>query len=197
MEPSTEWSEIVEPDEGDRYAQAEEQIAEIQKKNDKKFGPGRAFHRKQILGLHASLEVFEGPPPFAHHGLFARPGAYETLVRLSNGGFGVASDVIPDVRGFACSVRGVSGDGALNRKTDRQDFLFLNRPTFGFVNSADFFAIVAASSGGQPAILRALIDRHGPVGGPLEAAKLSKDEQSRYDTLLQFAAVELEGTTRK
>lgn len=30
-----------------------------------------------------------------------------------------------------------------------------------------------------------------------EAIKFSKDEQSRYDTLLQFAAVELEGTTKK
>src|ERR1035437_7886342 len=113
LSPSVEWIEKIGVDEAERFATYAQQFAAIQASKSKKYGPGRALHRKQLTAARGTLEVLGGQPDFARHGLFAAPGQFEVWVRLSNGGLDRAPDRTPDIRGFAIQVRGVKGDSAL------------------------------------------------------------------------------------
>jgi hypothetical protein len=170
--PSTQWAEIVGLDEEQRHAEFTEQIVALQSKINRRNGKGRAFHRKPIAGLRGTLQVPELLPEYASQGLFAKPGTYEALVRMSNGSVVPQPDALPDIRGFAISVRGVQGAGALAATTDRQDFLLINFPNFGFEDSRDFADIVGPAAKGQMALLRFLFGKYGPIRGPLEMARL-------------------------
>ncbi len=172
MSPSIDWAERIAPGEAQRHAEFTEQIVALQSRINERRGPGRAFHRKPIVGLRGTLQVPQLLPAHAAQGLFARPGLYEVLVRMSNGSVVPQPDALPDIRGFAMSVRAVEGPGALAASTDRQDFLLINFPNFGFTDSSDFADIVGPAARGQVALLRFLLGKYGPVKGPLEMARL-------------------------
>lgn len=174
-EPSTDWREVVDDAETTRHQRFVEQLVGIQSDVDRTAGPGRAFHRKQVLGLRAELEVRSDLPEHARHGLFARPGSYRGFARLSNGGVRPAADAVPDVRGLALSFRGIEGPGALGRPTDRQDFVLINRPVFGFQDSQPFTTIVPALAEGKTAFLKAMVECFGVTRAPIEAARLGRD----------------------
>ncbi|MGA9148403.1 MAG: hypothetical protein WBZ04_12670 [Candidatus Nanopelagicales bacterium] len=175
QEPSRDWVEVISPDEDRRHRRFADTIVDIQAKVDRKSGPGRAFHRKQVLAARAVFEVNSDVSSAAAHGLFAEMGTYDAIVRLSNGSIVAQRDAIPDVRGFALSVRGLDAPSALGGTTDRQDFLLINRPVFGFRTSQEFAEIVPVSAQGQTALIKYFVSRYGPWKGPLEAAKLTKD----------------------
>lgn len=175
MPPSTQWREQIGVDEEQRHQRFAEAIVGIQAKLDAKYGPGRAFHRKPVLGARATFQVNEDLPACAASGLFAASGTYDAVVRLSNGSIVPQRDAIPDVRGFAFSVRGLDGPSALGGTTDRQDFLLINRPVFGFRSSEEFSEIVPIAAKGQTALIKYFVTKYGPWRGPLEAAKLSAD----------------------
>ncbi len=174
-QPSTGWEESIDPGEDQRHQQFSELIGGIQQRVDRRHGPGRAVHRKQIAGLAATFEVLDDLPDYARHGLFAASSRHDALVRMSNGGITPQSDVMPDIRGLAISVRDVDGPGALGGTTDRQDFLLINRPAFGFRDSRDFAEIVPLAARGQTALVKGLVAAHGVVGGAKAAGSLSKD----------------------
>ena len=165
LEPSTEWTERIAPDEEARFARQAQQIGEVQRITSAKYGAGRTLHRKQRLGMTATIEVAEGLPEHAAHGLFARPGRHDALVRISNGGIHRAKDSTPDIRGFAIKVRGVSGPGALGFDTDAQDFLLINHPVFSLPGSAPFVGLVSASAQGRSSLVRFAIKARGLRGG--------------------------------
>lgn len=173
--PSTEWTEKVEPDEEERHAALVAAITSLQSRVNARQGPGRAFHRKQIAGLRGSFAVATDLPDHARQGLCSASGRYPAVIRMSNGAVVRAADAVPDIRGLAVSVRGVSGPGALGGSTDRQDLLFINRPAFGFSNSEDFAELVPAAARGQAALVRHLVAKHGYVNGLREVARLSAD----------------------
>jgi hypothetical protein len=173
--PSTDWAEIISEDEPDRHAAFTERIVALQSRINAKRGPGRAFHRKQVAALSGTLTVAAGLPEYAAQGLFAQPGEFEVLARMSNGSVTPQPDPVPDIRGFAFSVRGLEAPGALGGTTDRQDFLLINRPAFGFQDSRDFAEIVAVAPKGQRALLGHLIGKYGVVRGPLEMARQAAD----------------------
>ncbi|MFI0433422.1 MAG: catalase [Candidatus Nanopelagicales bacterium] len=177
--PSPNWSESPAPDESVQHEEFSRVIGEIQQRVSRRFGPGRAFHRKQIAGLKGELVIPGHLPEAAAQGLFASPGSYDVLIRLSNGAIAPAADALPDIRGFALSIRGVTGAAALGGETDRQDFLLINLPSLGFHDSADFARIVPLAASGQTALLTGLIKQRGPISGALEAARLTK-ELSRW-----------------
>lgn len=173
--PSTEWSENNDPGEAERFAAYGKQFAALQAAKSKKYGNGRALHRKQLAAAKGSLEVFADLPKFARHGLFAKPGVFETWVRLSNGGMDRAPDRMPDIRGFALHVKGVQGDSALgNGPAVGQDFALINQEVFGFTNSADFVAFVVAASKGMGSLFQHLVKRYGVVQGPLRLVAMAK-----------------------
>ncbi len=173
LSPSTQWQEDVAPDEAERFASYGKQFAAIQARKSKKYGTGRALHRKQITAAIGSLTVLADLPDFARHGLFAKPGSFETWVRLSNGGLDRAPDRMPDIRGFALHVMGVKGDSALgNGPAVGQDFTLINQEVFGFSSSADFVGFVVAASTGMGSLLKFLVKRYGFLGGPMRLVSM-------------------------
>lgn len=170
--PSTQWKEVIAPDEEQRFADYGRQFAELQARKSRKYGSGRGLHRKQLTAARGSLQVLDGLPEFAAQGLFAKPGVHEVLVRLSNGGMDTASDKKPDIRGFAFSVFGVQGDSALGiGPAKSQDFTLINQEKFAFPKSDEFVAFVVAASHGPGALIKFLVGRHGLAGAFKQIAK--------------------------
>jgi hypothetical protein len=173
-QPSTGWQEKVAPDEAERFARYASAFAGLQRRKSERFGPGRALHRKQVLGVAGRLEVLDGLPGHARHGLFASPGAHDAWVRLSNGSADRAPDRRPDVRGFAVKVLGVRGPGALGGETACQDFLLINHPAFAFPRSDEFVELVLAAGKGGGALLAHVFRRYGPIGGARFLARFAR-----------------------
>ena len=175
LTPSTQWQENVAPDEAQRFAGYGQQFAAIQARKSKKYGNGRALHRKQLTAAKGTLEVLGDLPDFARHGLFAKPGSFETLVRLSNGGMDKAADRTPDIRGFSLRVLGVKGESALgNGPAVSQDFALINQEVFGFSSADDFVQFVVAASQGGSSLLKFLFRRYGVLGGPVRLVRMVK-----------------------
>jgi hypothetical protein len=173
--PSTGWQEKITPDEEQRYAGYARQFAEIQARKSARWGPGRTLHRKQITAAHGVLEVLDGLPGFARHGLFAQPRDYDVWVRLSNGGMDHGSDNAPDIRGFSLRVFGVQGDSALGSgPASSQDFTLINQEAFAFSGSGEFVDFVSAASRGNGALFRYIFKRYGLLGAPRQLSKMVK-----------------------
>ena len=179
--PSTEWREQIAPDEAQRFAGYAKRFAQMQKDRSAVFGAGRALHRKQITAAQGTLEVLDGLPDYCRHGLFETPGIHEVWIRLSNGSFDRASDKIPDIRGFALRVMGVSGPAALgNGDTHCQDFSLINQEKFAFAGSDEFVEFVLAAARGKLALLKYVVGRYGLLGGPQQVAKLLKSSAKPF-----------------
>jgi hypothetical protein len=175
MKPSTHWHEKITADEVERFAAYGTQFVELQARKSKRYGNGRALHRKQITAAQGRLQVLSDVPEFARHGLFQKPGDFEVWVRLSNGGMDRAPDAMPDIRGFAMRVLGVTGDSALgNGPAVSQDFTLINQPQFAFPRSDEFVDFVVAAAAGKGALLKFLIKRYGFLGGPLRLVQMIK-----------------------
>lgn len=173
--PAIDWHEVIAPDEARRHAQHAERFAELQRRKSAVHGQGRALHRKQLAAAQGTLEVLNGLPSWAAHGLFASHGLHEVWVRLSNGGMERASDRTPDIRGFSLKVFGVQGESALGQgQALSQDFTLINQEKFAFPNSGEFVDFVMAASRGQGALLRHLIKRYGWLGAIRRMAGLLK-----------------------
>ena len=165
--PSTDWQEVVAPDEAQRFAGYARQFAELQARKSHKYGTGRGLHRKQLTAARGQLQVLGDLPAFASHGLFAQPAQYDVRVRLSNGGMDKTSDRKPDIRGFSFSVLGVKGDSALgNGPAKSQDFTLINQEAFAFSGSGEFFDFFADASHGNGAVVYYLLKSYGLLGAP-------------------------------
>lgn len=172
-EPSIAWQEHVSPGEAARHADAARRIVAVQQAASAADGPGRALHRKQLLALRGTLRVLDGLPPYARHGLFAQPRAYDAWLRLSNGGPRVRPDREPDIRGLALRVTGLAGPAALGGDTDHQDFTLINHSAFAFADSRPFVGLVESASGGPPALLAWAWREFGALGMLRQMARLA------------------------
>jgi len=191
--PSTDWKENFRPNDADRYAAYASAFEAIQTRKNKKFGPGRALHRKQIIAATAKLEVLSNLPEFASNGLFVEPRTFDVVVRLSNGGMDKASDRKPDIRGFSLRVLGVKGDSALGMGPAKsQDFTLINQEKFAFPSSDEFVGFVVAASQGGAALFKYLFKRYGFVGGMrrgLSMAKTMKKPFGGFTTETMYSCV--------
>lgn len=163
--PSTTWQERIPPDEDAHLQRVAKVIAGLQRNRSAKFGAGRTLHRKQLLATTGTLEVLDGLPEHARHGLFATPGAHRVLARFSNGGPDVQADRVPDIRGFALKVFDVAGPAALGGTTDHQDFLMINQDRLPTRDSREFVDFMEAMTRGQVPGLFHLFQKHGLGGG--------------------------------
>lgn len=161
--PGTGWHERIAPDEAQRHAQAARGMVAMQREKSRRFGKGRALHRKPILALQATLRVLDGVPAHVRHGLFARPGVHAVTLRLSNGGTDVQSDRRSDVRGFSLRVHGLSGPSALGGTTDHQDFTLINHRAFAFADSRPFVGLVLAAGRNPVAVIGWALRTYGPL----------------------------------
>jgi hypothetical protein len=156
-EPSVEWREVVGPDEAERHERQAAQLVELQARKSAQHGAGRALHRRQIAALRATLTVAAELPKYARQGIFAVPEKYDVWIRLSSGGFGRAPDRVPDIRGFALKVLGVSGQATLGGEAVAQDFTLINHDRFSSANSAEFTRLVTLGAESQGRILWTLV----------------------------------------
>ena len=163
--PSTKWKEQILPEEAKLHAKHVLAFDEIRKIKDARFGKGRQLHRQAQLGLHGRFEVYDHLPEYAKNGLFAAPATYDAWIRLSNGGMDRAPDRKPDIRGFSIKVRGLKGVGALGGDTECQDFLMIQKSSFGFANSKDFVDFVLNAARGPFSLFKYLYLTYGLVGG--------------------------------
>ena len=193
LTPGTDWTERVAADEAERFAGYARQFAAIQARKSRKYGTGRALHRKQITAGSGFLQVLDDLPDFARQGLFAQPATFDVRVRLSNGGFDRAPDRMPDIRGFAIRVLGVEGESALGLGlAHSQDFTLINQEAFAFPKSDEFVDFAVAASAGGGALLKFLLKRYGLFGGPARLLKLLKSVGkpfSGFATETLFSAV--------
>ena len=133
--PSTAWRERIAPDEEGRFARQAEKLAPVHAAMSARYGAGRLLHRKPLLAARGTLEILDGLPDYARHGIFAAPRVYQALARLSNASGAVQPNAKPDIRGFAVKVLGVEGAAALGGAAAAQDFLFVNQTSFGACDS--------------------------------------------------------------
>jgi len=172
-EPSTQWREEVAPDEDARFTRLAEQLRELQRRNTRRSGAGRALHRKGHVGVEASFEVLEGLPVPACQGLFAMPGRYRAYVRFSNGASAHRADGRGDVRGVAIKVLGVPGTKSIPglETATTQDFLLIQSATVPFRGPDEFVRFVRAAATPTTALPKLLfgvgLRRLLAVGGAL------------------------------
>ena len=77
--PATDWKESVAPDEAQRFAEYGRLFAALQARKSKKFGTGRALHRKQITAAKGALEVLDSLPAFARKRVVCKAGPVRRL----------------------------------------------------------------------------------------------------------------------
>lgn len=162
------------PDEASRHETYASQFAQIQARRAERWGPGRTLHRKQLCAAQGTLEVLDGLPGFARHGLFTLPHDYEVWVRLSNGALDRQADAVPDIRGFAIRVFGVLGEAALGGPAQTQDFTLINQEAFAFATADEFIGFVVAAAQGKGELFKYVLKRYGLLGGPRKLGRLMK-----------------------
>lgn len=145
MDASTEWKEVVAPDEEARFARFADQLAEIQRMKAGDRPVGRALHVNMRGGFEARLEVFGDLPAHARHGLFTQSKTYDALVRYSNGSSvrKPDDDTNGDVRGMAVKVLGVDGAKVIG-DARTQDFLGILQSSTPFRTPDEFVGVVWA-----------------------------------------------------
>jgi hypothetical protein len=90
----------------------------------------RAVHAKSHGLLKAVLIVPDTLPETLAQGLFAKPGRYDAVARLSSAPGDLLPDTVSTHHGFGLKVRGVSGERLPGAEPDTQDFLFANGKAF-------------------------------------------------------------------
>jgi len=111
----------------------------------------RDAHSKAHGCVRATFEVFESQSTY-NHGIFSKPGKYQSWIRFSNGSVPAVVDTKKDARGMAIKVMNVEGEQLLpplySGKT--QDFVMINSPAFFIRSTSDYRDLEAAVERGSP-----------------------------------------------
>jgi Catalase len=104
---------------------------------------GHAFrdaHRKAHGCVQATFTVLDKLPTKVAQGLFAKPAAYNAVIRFSNGSGSSQDDHNNDARGMALKIMGVPGLKLLDdeQTAGTQDFVMTNHPVFFIRNAPDY-----------------------------------------------------------
>ena len=173
--PSTNFSEVVPPGEDEKFASYAQKLRAIQKTKSKKYGKGRLLHRKGLLALKAQFTINANLPAHAAQGIFASPGRYDAVIRLSNGSLEIQADKTPDIRGFALKVNGIKGNSVLTGKPiNEQDFVMINHTTFSSARAEEFLDLLLALSTGPGTLVKHLYKSYGFLGMFRAMARLAK-----------------------
>lgn len=121
-----------EPREDETAAKLRGHIRSIQTKTLRHNGhASRGLHNKSHALLEGTLHVLPGLPEPLAQGMFAKPGRYPVVMRLSTNRGDVIDDDISVPRGMAIKVIGVDGPRLPGSERDRtQDFVMVNQPAF-------------------------------------------------------------------
>jgi hypothetical protein len=99
----------------------------------------RDAHAKADGCVKAEFRVLDNLPPALRVGVFAVPRTFEAWIRFSNGSGTPQSDYIPDGRGMAIKLMGVT-----DSPSTTQDFLMINNPAFFVPNAVDYVVLQTA-----------------------------------------------------
>ncbi|MBA2935218.1 catalase family protein [Sphingomonas sp. CGMCC 1.13654] len=134
--------EKVEPDEAETIRGLEEQFKIILDTTSKDYGHGvRSVHAKGHGIARGTLTVHDGLSPEFAQGLFAAPGQYEAIFRLSTNAGDILDDSIDLPRGLALKILGIEGERLPGSEGDAtQDFVMVNGPTFAAPTPKAFLA---------------------------------------------------------
>jgi len=101
--------------------------------------PLRSVHAKSHGLLFGELTVPENLPATLAQGLFAKPGTYKLIIRLSTTPGDILRDAISTPRGMAIKVLGAEGARVPGSEADTtQDFVLVNGPAFNAPNAGGF-----------------------------------------------------------
>jgi hypothetical protein len=169
-------------------------VAGILKIQNDEHTPGtlalRDAHAKAHGCVKGTFTVQAGLPPELAVGLYAEPRRHDAWVRFSNSERHPASDRIPDARGMAVKLTGVS-----------QDFVMINHPVFFVRNATDYIDFVKAKKewefflGFRPPwtwrvheLLRGKRIKGHPLRSPYEERYFSMTPYALGDRAVKFSA---------
>lgn len=134
--------ERIGEDEAETVEGLKEQFRIILDTTSKDYGHAvRSVHAKGHGMARGTLTVSDGLPPELAQGLFARPGRYDALLRLSTNAGDILDDAISLPRGAALKILGVEGERLPGSEGDcTQDFLMANAPAFVAPDPKKFLA---------------------------------------------------------
>lgn len=102
-------------------------------------GPLRSVHAKSHGLLYGKLTIAGELPETLAQGLFAQPGTYPVIMRLSTTPGDILDDSVSTPRGLAVKVLGVRGARVAGSEGDStQDFVLVNGPVFNAPNAGGF-----------------------------------------------------------
>ncbi|QKZ13990.1 catalase family protein [Spirosoma sp. KUDC1026] len=124
--------EQPEPDEAQTIREIIDTMAEIQQKTYQSQGHAiRSVHAKGHALLKGEFQVFDNLPAYLAQGLFAKPGTYPIVARISTQPGDVLPDSVSTPRGISIKVSGVAGEHLPGAdELDTQDFIVVNSPVF-------------------------------------------------------------------
>ena len=132
--------EEVKPDEEAVIGDLKQSFESILDTTSENYGHAvRSVHAKAHGIAKGSFTVHDGLPPELAQGLFARPGTYETIIRISTNPGDILDDAISVPRGMAIKVIGVEGERLPGADGDvTQDFIMASAPAFSAPDAAAF-----------------------------------------------------------
>jgi catalase len=99
----------------------------------------RPLHAKSHGVIKAELTVADGLPEPYRQGLFAKPGSYPAIIRLSTSPGDILPDSVSAPRGWAIKVIGVEGEMLPGHQEQvTQDFVCVNAPVFAAPDAVAF-----------------------------------------------------------
>lgn len=163
-----------EPDEAETAAALRGLMRDIRETTFRHYGHAiRSLHAKSHALLEGELRVLDGLPPELAQGMFARPGRYPVVMRLSTNRGDIIDDDISVPRGMAIKVVGVEGERLPGSEGDRtQDFVLVNQPAFTERDLRVFrrnIAVVDATTDTGLAWKKAVAALLRPVVAPIKA----------------------------
>jgi hypothetical protein len=136
--------EVVDEDEAQTRDELVKTLRGISETTFKDSGHAtRSVHAKSHGLLRAELRVLGDLPPVLAQGIFAKPGSWPAVMRLSTVPGDILDDSVSTPRGLAIKVVGVEGtrlqdsDGAVT-----QDFVLANGPAFSAPGAKRFLTVL-------------------------------------------------------
>jgi hypothetical protein len=148
--------ETPEPDEAATIQELGATLMKISNKTYEDSGRAlRSVHAKSHGIINGELTVLPGLPETLAQGMFAKPGVYPVVMRLSTTPGDILDDNVSTPRGLALKVIGVDGPRLPGSEGEAsQDFMFVNGPAFnspnikGFLRSLKLLAATTDQSEG-------------------------------------------------
>ncbi|MDB5665687.1 MAG: catalase [Cypionkella sp.] len=142
MQPAIPYSAHVEtaaPDEAETIQGLKGALTEILETTSAHYGHAvRSVHAKSHGLIAATLEVLPDLPEELAQGVFANPGLFQAVLRISTNPGDLLPDSISLPRGIALKVIGVEGDRLEDSPGGSQDFIMVNGPVFAAKDPESF-----------------------------------------------------------